>query len=304
MDIVLNELSFNNSTRGRAIDWYNTLFDTCISFGKELNTPISLVATDKFSNIILDKEMMFDKWLSTISDRDKKFLIISMVTKKPILHEYPYYYFEKSEAKGLGYAYENELLPISLDNNEKWHELFLEIELHYLTEESLEYKEESLSVKHSWNINSSNHHLEHFREKLSSNQKLIIQEINSGVELWNNREVYFSHLLFCESTEDNIKRLSGIILKSLCNRLLEMNNYFSKWKNGDFERNGFGGDPRLESDTREKKFKKNLTIECPDKENRMFSFHCNFGTRDLRLHFFPDVEKRICYIGYIGKKII
>ena len=303
MDIVLNELSFENGNHGRAIDWYNIFFDTCLSLGKELNTHVSVVATDRLSNIILDKEMMFDKWLSTISDKDKKFAIISMVTKKPILHEYPYYYYEQQEAKGLGYAYENELLPISLDNNTKWHELVLEMELQYLTEESLEIKEENLTIKHSWDIDSSKHHITHFNEKLNSDQKKIILEISSGTYLWKKKELYFSHLQFCESTKDYLNGLGGIILKSLCARLLEMNNYFSKWENGDFERHGFGGDPRIESDTRQVKHEGQLTVKCPDNENRLFSFHCNYGTKDLRLHFFPDLEKRICFIGYVGKKI-
>ncbi|WP_117881086.1 hypothetical protein [Aureibaculum luteum] len=303
MDIVLNELSFENGNKGRAIDWYNTFFDTCISIGKDLNTQISVVATDKLTNIILDREMMFEKWLSTVSDRDKRFAIISMASKKPILHDYPYYYYEKKEAKGLGFAYENELLPISLDNNKRWHELSLDMELHYMIEESLEVKEENLTIIHSWDVDSSKNHLAHFKKKLNSAQEKLILEIKSGTELWENRAVYFSHLKFCESTRNYLNLQSGIILKSLCGRLLEMNNYFSNWENGDFERNGFGGDSRLESETRQKKLKTQLTIECPDNENRLFSFHCNYGTKDLRLHFFPDNDKRICYIGYVGKKI-
>lgn len=303
MDVVLNELSISDGNSGRVNEWYTTLFDTCFFLGDTLKTNISLISTKRMSQIVLDDNMLFQKWLSTITNSEKKSAIISMVSKKPLLLDYPYYYYQDLEAKGLGYAYENRLLPISFNNNSKWHQLFLDIELKELDPETTDIIEEKLTVIHSWDSESSSNHLEFLKRQLSNEQVRIVEAIDSGNDLWERREALFSSLKFCESTNNQISRLSGMTLRNLCSRLMEMNNYFSNWEEGDFERSGFGGSPRLESNTRLDKFKNILTIKCIDGENRLFSLHCNYGSKDLRLHFYPDTEKRICHIGYIGKKI-
>lgn len=66
---------------------------------------------------------------------------------------------------------------------------------------------------------------------------------------------------------------------------------FENWSDGDFEISKLKGNPRLESVTRIRKHTE-LLILCPDGENREFSFHCNYGFSDFRLHFVPFIPFR------------
>lgn len=304
MRVVLNELSFEDAVLGTAKSWYDTFFDSCISIGKELGSNISVVSTRKPSEIILDEEMPFQKWISLISDLDKKRLIMSMMTREPILFDYPYYSFQESNAIGLGFAFENDLLPLSLNNNEKWRKIELPLRLEYIDESADEVVTDEVNVKNAWDIESSLSHSDFLKRSILSDANSLINEIQSGLQLWDRREELFPSLVFCTQVERQISNLAGDTLKNIFRRLVQMNSYFSSWREGDFDRASIDGNPRLESTTRIRDFESSLTINCPDNEYRLFSFHCNYGIHGMRLHFHPDSEKRICWIGYIGKKIV
>ena len=302
--VVLNELAL---TKGSSVEvrlWYDTFFETCLSLAKELNTKMSILYTTKLSDAILSNEMMFPKWLTSIENRDRKNLFLSMLTKSPLIFDYPYYYFETKQAKGLGYAFEKDLLPLSLNNHNKWNNLELTLNLELIDEELDKIITDKVTVRNAWDKDSSFSHLIFLERALLGELLEEIRKLKSGQELWRRREELFPSLLFCSVVENQLIKLSGDVLLNLSKRLLEMDRYFTNWNEGDFDPQAFSGNPRLESTTRINKFARQLSINCPDKVERLFSFHCNYGVDGTRLHFFPDAESRICWIGYLGKKIV
>lgn len=303
MRLVLNELSIKECSVAEVSNLYESFFKMCINAGKSHNRKASIISVNRFSEFNFHKDLLFQQWVSG-QTKDLKNLIISMVSKSPLILDYPYYSFNGKNSKGLGYAFENNLLAISFDVDQLWRHTTLPIKLEYIDEDSNSLVEENVEVRHAYDGGSVQYHESYLDQSILRDNKREALEIDSGTMLWTKRQELFPSLSFCSQIEQQIANFSGDLLVNLINRLIEMNHYFSNWTTGDFDRNAFGGNCRLESQTRVNQFNNRLNIACPDGEIRLFSLHCNFSLHGQRMHFVPDQTKRICWIGYIGKKIV
>ena len=303
MRLVLNELSVINLSESETLSLYNSFFNACIESGKLNFRTASIISVNRFSEFYFNENYRFERWLS-IQTKEFRTLILSMIPRLPLLLDYPYYSYKGQNSKGFGFAFENDLLAISFNSDLEWKNTQISITLEYIEESTDSYKSEDVLVYHAYDEYSIKQ-LQHFvaRSIFLDNQKNL-NCIESGVDLWQRKSVMFPSLRFCSDTEAQIRNLSGNPLNHLMHRLFEMNNYFTSWVTGDFDINGFGGKPRLESETRLRTFQRQLTIRCSDGQYRLFSYHCNYSLSGHRLHFFPDSMGRICWIGYIGKKIV
>lgn len=304
MIFVVNELSYSQSESvNQAKTWYDNFFQLCIKFEKEYATKLNL----KFSTSLIDynfhQNFIFKQWLS-VQKKDEKSSILSMLTKEPIIHEYPYYKAYGIEGKGIGYAFENDEFLISFETSINWTVDYILVLQEQIIEETLEIETDEFNLRNYYFKDNLECHNKYVLTKLSTEKKNVLSGVSSGVDIWNKRNDLFPNLLFCDSTEQFIKSSTGDFLKNILKKFKEYDTYFSKWKDGDFEKESLSGDVRLESETRINKFNNQLTITCPDGRNRLFSLHCNIGIWGFRMHFFPDIDSRKCIIGYVGKKII
>jgi hypothetical protein len=303
--VVLNELSYSGilvRKEEQAKLLYDLLFKTCLNIESDLRIKLHFSYSKSLQEEVFHHNFPFLKWLGA-QTRENKTSILSMLTNQPFIHDYPFYKVFGSEGKGIGYAYENEELLISFQSHENWKTSILSIVQESINEETEQIETATLCIKNCYDETSKDRHLNFLKDKLQYDDISTLNEIVNSRLLWERRDTLFPSLPFCDSTEEYIKSISGSVLQNLLKRLNEYEKYFTNWKDGDFDPSKLGGRPRLESDTRIKNFGKQLMINCPDGEERLFSFHCNYGMHGFRMHFFPDVKSRKCIIGYIGKKI-
>ncbi|GEP49835.1 hypothetical protein FNO01nite_05070 [Flavobacterium noncentrifugens] len=308
MEIILNELSLSNvESADIAKSLYNDLFQICNSFRKKFKTQIGIKFSESPRNYTLHDDLPFEKWLTNLK-KDDRATMLSMLTREKILHEYPYYKvvvgLNAIESKSIGYAFENGELLFSFQSREMWQVLELPAIQELIDEDTDDIISNDIIVTNCFDHSSSEHYNDIIADNVRKLNSALYSSINSGNELWTNRDVLFPSLIFCDDLEVYLRTLSGIEFKNLFKRLKNYQSYFSNWLHGDFDRLAVTGNARIESTSREIKFVKELTIKCPDGNSRFFTFHCDYGDRANRMHFFPDTGTKKCYIGYLGKKIV
>ena len=304
MLLTLNELSYASAvSESQAKSWYDIFFETCLKIEKDLKIKLSITFSISPREFNFYPTLPFIKWLH-LQEKDNKSSILLMLTKAPIIHEYPYYKIGDLEGKGIAYACENENLLISFASNSFWESQWLSILKEQLNELG-EIEQEELQIRNCYNSNFVEHHYPFIKIRLKHIKLKVLNGIRSGVELWRDKTELFPNLIFCESTEFFLKNLTSDneLFGNLFKKLYEFDLYFSNWENGDFDKDALTGNVRLESDTRIRKYSNHLLITGPDNTIRLFSLHCDVGSWGYRMHFYPDTILRKCIIGYIGKKI-
>lgn len=195
---------------------------------------------------------------------------------------------------------------ISINSHLCWQQNKLTVIKEYLNDDVSQLQTETKDINNCFEENCINVHQDFIKSKLPDKPDPLL-EITSGEILWIERGRFFPSLVFCDQVENQIRYLSGPAIINLRKYLKEFEDYFSKWKGGDFDRNALSGRPRLESVTRLRDYRNELSIACPDGKERTFSLHSNWWGGNSRMHFYPDAENpdsRKCIIGYIGDKIV
>ena len=129
---------------------------------------------------------------------------------------------------------------------------------------------------------------------------------NSIQDFWDNKEVIFPNLVFCERVFEQISHLSITDDRfKLINEKLKRLNYFtSTWKTGVFNYKNLGLDNSPDTPTRIASTLALRTFNCPQVGNKVFSLHVkwSFGREFFRIYYFPNEANHKVYIGYIGPK--
>ncbi len=302
MDIVFNELSIKEDAVEKEVpEWFNVFFENSKKIQEITKKPLSIVSSIDIKNIQFSNYSV-KQWLSKQS-KDNKLLLLKFLTNKPLIHDYPYYYFEQLPCKGFGYAYENKELCTSLISSPKWDKTQICISKEYLDDNELVKEESDLTVNHF----SKTEHLSELEKWIASKIKNDFEnELDKldGNTLWNDRKNLFSSLVFCEDTRIQIIQYSANddSFQQIKRKLFELELYFSNWDaNFDFSKLPFKVTP--ESSSRSNLLKEKLNILCPDGQYRLFDWHFRFTPSGGRGYFFPDSDSNKCYIGFLGKKI-
>lgn len=134
MDFIFNELSLTAIPKNKheASSWIGYFFENAIEISKRRNEIVSLNTTIAFNQILLTPEYSFSTWLFSLPNKEQSQAIISMLTKKPILQSYPYFYYKNKTACGLGLAYTNGVIAMSYPAN-SW-EATLRVKKEYFDE--------------------------------------------------------------------------------------------------------------------------------------------------------------------------
>jgi len=188
------------------------------------------------------------------------------------------------EGKGLLGAYENKGICISFTHDAYWRKFKIDCEMYSLVDDEI-------SHIYILNLSEKNQLSEHYDEL----QKLRKREINSIVtpeQLLENLDFLFPSLVFNQvAVEQIIHTVEVQHVSIICNKLLELERYFSSWGGKVFDESAFPT-KSVSPQSKEtlKRFKKQHTYEFDGKEI-VVSYHMRYtGNIPGRIYFFPDAD--------------
>lgn len=242
-------------------------------------------------------------------DRDVRRFFTSLATKAPYLvdindstitdraAESDFLYHE-SPAMGLGTAYLLDNLAISIRSVLHWHADHLDITYRYLDSNG-EILEETVNVTHA-------SHKDHILEHSSWIKAHLNTTINSGLDIWQQRERLFPNLQFCDSVGETLQQFTSgnSPLHLVVKKLLELERFCVQWQElgGAFELKNMPLKGSVESDATLQMYSREHTFRCPDGIERVFSLHVRIN-QDWRLHYYPLAGQSKLIIGYIGEHL-
>lgn len=127
MEFIFNELSLSKIPRTprEADQWLKAFFDCAVEVSKRRRVSVFILCSVPFSQIMISPVYPFSLWLSEVVDIEYMRLVRSMISKKPAIQNYPYYYYRGKEAKGLGISHYQNIIALSYPGNFWSHTLRL-----------------------------------------------------------------------------------------------------------------------------------------------------------------------------------
>jgi len=310
LEMVFNELSIhphalNISTARQVMGALVNTIATAIRSGVK---PV-LRTNEAFQTTLLAPNYLLAQWRNDPEvERDLKVLFSRVQTKTPFLIdildtevtdrvERSEFKYKGETATGLGVAYEIEGLAISFISDQEWDTPVLLINMDIL-DDSGEILSETLEVIHACNLDHIEKHEEWIRNRIRTG-------IRDGADMWNRRSELFPSLSFCENVGSQILGLgsNNPMLRPVMKRLLELNDYAAQWELGVFNASAIPSKVSPESEPTLREYGNERKFHCPDGVTRLFSWHARLTPGAWRLHFFPESNRRIIIIGYIGPKL-
>jgi len=122
--------------------------------------------------------------------------------------------------------------------------------------------------------------------------------------LWSKREKLFPNLILCGEVKTQISGIGNSgYFNQIIGRLESLNEAVENWDTGNFSYNyvnrNFPLNISPESSRTMDKFGNQRVFNLPNGGGtKHFELHIKTG--DLRFHFYPDNNKKLVYVGYIG----
>lgn len=137
--------------------------------------------------------------------------------------------------------------------------------------------------------------------------EVIFANISSGYDLWEQREVLYPNLIFCDSVRAQLySDPERFHILKIMERLNVLQNYFSQ-EHDFYEPSHLGLNARTESDSVKKdpELKKYRLFSMPGGKEKYFYDHISFTGKFSggRIYFYPMISEKRCYIGYIGRHL-
>lgn len=300
LDMVLNELSFHSPAHNEetARQRMSGLLDTtraAVAQGVKRNLHID--RNINLHSLEIAPSYPVARWLNDgLVDRDLRSYFRSLATKLSYIEDLPEYVHQDQQARGLGFAYQNDHLAISLNSDDCWCSNHVELEIRYLElNEFDELISEWVEVRHACNPEHIDEHVDWINRRIASN-------IRSGTDIWNRRDELFPHLQFCDSVG---VQLNGILANDarigpIRKRLDELEGFCKGWRSGPFNKDAIPGTVHPESQPTLVQYGNERTFRCPDGQLLLFKWHAYLTIEGWRLYFHPLVNERQLIIGYIG----
>lgn len=291
MKLIFNELSLNSEpadiysardTIELFILTYNEAIKEKYGFERQITTCID------FNRINVAKDYPISKWRNDAEvDRDLIRRYVGICEKQnleDLFEDEVEVRCDKGFGKGLLGAFENEATCISFANDNYWKKFKLECELYSVVDDEVS----NISVR---NISEKNQLSENYEEIKSFRKKetdsIVLQE-----QLLENLDSLFPSLVFNQVAVEQLKHNVEVPhVSTICNKLLELEKYFSNWTGGAFDVSAFPT-KSVSPQSKEtlKRFEKQHTYQFGEKEV-IVSYHMRYtGKIPGRIYFYPDTE--------------
>lgn len=136
--------------------------------------------------------------------------------------------------------------------------------------------------------------------------KRLYDSIRNGNELIHYQPVLFSFLSIADKARKQLSELHGNerYFRSILEHFSILNtSMFDYQKNGEFKPVGIEWTDESDSVQNNKSFLNMRKFICNDGIERFFTKHSKIRSNNIRIHFYPDLEKRIVHIGYVGEHL-
>jgi len=219
------------------------------------------------------------------------------------LLEWSEYSYDSKICKGFAIAAITNSIAVSFQSDECWLTHSFSIKREFIDSENLDAggsNFEFYEVKHV----SEPSHFEHHKEWID---ELKLNQVADGIALWRQKEQMFPKLIFCDNTKEFITdlRSSHPWFNPILSKFRDFQHYCEGWHSGQFVDTAIRGKLSRESESvRNSSHLIGLrTFLCPDGQHRICEWHARLTPNEGRLHFYPDEENKVIYIGYIGRHL-
>ncbi len=308
--MVLNDLSLRSPANDiqTAREWMRGLVSTVrAATAKGVNRVLRTHTSFQVASLAPDYPL--SRWRNDNEvDREIRRYFNTLITKAPFIADIrdsqiennilsSEFIYEGLQANGLGVASLLEALAISLRSEQRWESSHLELQANWLQNDG-SISTESVVVVHASKIDHVWEHDQWITDRLQTS-------VHDGTELWSRKSELFPSLSFCEHVGKQMRRLQNgdPMVRPIVRRLSELENYCKGWKSGPFVSESLLSKASPESQSTLQHFSKDRTFQCPDGQERVFSWHVRLTPKAWRILFFPDSETKNIIIGYIGSHL-
>lgn len=299
---ILNELSL---PIGSTIEEAEGNIEVFIKMLRKLKTKNinSIRSLEDIKNIDVTPSKKMYEYISSITDRDLRVRIITMIGNNIVDFENPLY--EENEiddiesieynyggklALGLGVADIFETLSISFDNNAKWRSPYLSVNKDYIDEDGNIDTIKDIEVKNIYSnesVDTFNQYFEEiFKFKYRINQR-IFNDLKNDI---------FKKIKFCKEIDNQVNSLNVEVFDSFLQKLILIELGIKSIDDFNFS----GESDSVKSNDKYKKLRM-FSHEDLGEEKVYFDNHLKSLPNGSRMYFLE--KNNIVYIGYIGKHL-
>lgn len=312
MDFCFNELCLETKATDQyqADGWIQSLIvllKQAYSIDKEL--PILRTQTGLYS-LSLGNDFTIATWLkSSLADREKRAFLLTIKDRSPYLDgeldkfrveeaSRLDFFYKNQRVLGLGYTWLLDGVAISFPNAEEWACAGIEIQVDTLSDD-FEIQSANQNVNHVSQIHHLEMHAEHFKSL-----GYYYQEMPHLVALREKSTRLFSFLSFGDEalkwleSHPLSKQQFHLIIRNLYN----LNRFFEQQvANENYNLSQIPSCSNESESTRNQYSQERFFWFGVDQY--YCEWHLKIHSLNVRIHFKPDFENKIAYVGYIGRHL-
>lgn len=301
--LFLNELSYGSAASPNEADKAMSDFVELLQTARKLRTDLALISQTALNSIELAEGYYISQWISAARmNRDRWRFIRTIQNSAPFNSVFSDDALDDIECKcdgrtaeGIAAAVLLDGIAVSLRLNATWDRPWLAVDQLILEEDEsgeLEIREDIVDVRHA----STSAHIAIHENWIREAGK---DRLNTGGEIWDNREELFPSLTFLPSVEGELRRLQPAWVAPVAELLIRLEQAISEWRTERKPYPEWKTKITPESDTN-----RHLSMFTDlDGEQRLFELHGRFTPGPGRLHFRLVTEDRTARVAYIGRKL-
>lgn len=303
MQMILNELSLCTWQEGQSkavqileqfINTYSEAVKAGNGFERAILTSIDL------NSLEISKGFYVSQWRNITQDRDMLRRFKNMCDRQVALEcnqDTAEVTCEKGAGKGLLAAYENEAFCISFASEPYWNKFIIPCDYYSLEEDQIC----SVDVH---NLSNKEQFVE-YASQISEMREREISGINTPQQLLECLDELFPSLIFHQVALDQLAgQVQVCHVGALCNKLMSLEKYFSKWDGERFEEEAFPfRSVSPQSKQTLERFKAQHTFTFPEGQV-VVSYHMRYtGNIPGRIYFHPANQLKKAYICSLTTKL-
>jgi hypothetical protein len=262
-----------------------------------------LRVVEGFSQLTISPGYTMSQWgrdRTIGADRDLQRLFLTVTGKSPYIEQFLAdaednalieFKYQNQIAFGLGLAYLWGSAALSLDGDVRFTQPSIDMVCYQLRENT--ESNEMVSVRLIYSIES-------LVAACSALQEKQIAGIDNGKQLIAKMSALFTHIACGVEAVKQLSYLTGSeqFFPEIIRHLSILNTTMEQWRSGPFEPKGLTWSPESESTSNQ--FSASRQFVCQDAVNRQFSLHTKMKSANQRIYYFPEFDKRVVHIGYVG----